>query len=83
MIYPLYEPEIGYVPDPTKTRDNSNEVFLRFLGIDLMEQSMISIIVPLYNERDNVIHYNNDLFPIIDDISKKFEETFEFIFVDD
>ena len=48
-----------------------------------MEQIMISIIVPLYNERDNVIHYNNDLFPIIDDIGKKFDEKFEFIFVDD
>jgi len=44
---------------------------------------MISIIVPLYNERDNVIHYNKDLFPIIDDIGKKFDEKFEFIFVDD
>lgn len=48
-----------------------------------MEQIMISIIVPLYNERDNVIHYNNDLFPIIDDIGKKFDEKFEFIFIDD
>jgi glycosyltransferase involved in cell wall biosynthesis len=48
-----------------------------------MEQIMISIIVPLYNERDNVIHYNKDLFPIIDDIGKKFDEKFEFIFVDD
>ena len=48
-----------------------------------MEQIMISIIVPLYNERDNVIHYNKDLFPIIDDIGKKFDENFEFIFVDD
>jgi len=44
---------------------------------------MISIIIPLYNEGENVIHYNNDMFPIIDDISKKFDEKFEFIFVDD
>jgi len=44
---------------------------------------MISIIIPLYNERDNIIHYNNDLFPIIDEIGKKYGETFEFIFVDD
>jgi glycosyltransferase involved in cell wall biosynthesis len=57
--------------------------FLRFLVIDLMEQPMISIIVPLYNEGENVIHYNNDMFPIIDDIGKKFDEKFEFIFVDD
>ena len=44
---------------------------------------MISIIVPLYNERDNIIHYHTDLFPIIDDIAKKTGELFEFIFVDD
>jgi dolichol-phosphate mannosyltransferase len=44
---------------------------------------MISIIVPLYNERDNVIHYSNDLFPFIDDIGKRFDEKFEFFFVDD
>jgi glycosyltransferase involved in cell wall biosynthesis len=44
---------------------------------------MISIIFPLYNERDNVIHYPADLFPIIDDISQKTGEQFEFIFVDD
>lgn len=44
---------------------------------------MISIIVPMYNERDNVIHYHNNLFPILDDISKKFSEKFEFVFVDD
>ncbi len=44
---------------------------------------MISIIFPLYNERDNVIHYNTDLFPIIDDIAKKTGEIFEFIFIDD
>jgi len=44
---------------------------------------MISIIFPLYNERDNVIHYNTDLFPIIDDIARKTGERFEFVFVDD
>ena len=44
---------------------------------------MISIIVPLYNERENIIHYHTDLFPIIDDIAKKTGERFEFIFVDD
>lgn len=44
---------------------------------------MISIIFPLYNERDNVVHYNSDLFPVIDDIAEKTGERFEFIFVDD
>lgn len=44
---------------------------------------MISIIFPLYNERDNVVHYNTDLFPVIDNIAKKTGDMFEFIFVDD
>lgn len=44
---------------------------------------MISIIFPLYNERDNVICYENDLFPIIESIGKPIGETFEYIFVDD
>lgn len=44
---------------------------------------MISIIFPLYNERDNVIRYPADLFPILDTIAKKTGERFEFIFVDD
>ncbi|HPS23939.1 MAG TPA: glycosyltransferase [Methanoregulaceae archaeon] len=50
---------------------------------DLYSTPMISIIFPLYNERDNVIHYNKDLFPIIDDIARKTGERFEFVFVDD
>lgn len=44
---------------------------------------MISILFPLYNERDNVIRYNSDLFPIIDNISRKTGERFEFVFIDD
>jgi len=44
---------------------------------------MISIIIPLFNERENVIHYSTDLFPVIDDIGKKSGMEFEFVFVDD
>lgn len=44
---------------------------------------MISIIFPLYNERDNVIHYDTDLFPIIDAIAEQTNERFEYVFVDD
>jgi len=44
---------------------------------------MISIIVPLYNERENVLHYNEDFFPVIDDLTRRTGETFTYIFVDD
>jgi len=44
---------------------------------------MISLIFPLYNERDNIIHYAADLFPVIDDIAQRTGEHFEYIFVDD
>lgn len=44
---------------------------------------MISIIFPMYNERDNVVHYNADLFPVIDAIAQRTGERFEFVFVDD
>lgn len=44
---------------------------------------MISIIIPLYNERDNVIHYNQDLFPLVEEIARKTNEKFNYIFVDD
>lgn len=44
---------------------------------------MISVIIPLYNEEDNVVHYPEDLFPIIDTIGKDAGETIEYIFVDD
>jgi glycosyltransferase involved in cell wall biosynthesis len=44
---------------------------------------MISIIIPLYNEQENVVHYNLDLFPVITNIAKKTGEMFKFIFIDD
>ena len=44
---------------------------------------MISIIIPFYNEAENVRHYNQDLFPEIDNISRKTGEKFNYIFVDD
>jgi dolichol-phosphate mannosyltransferase len=44
---------------------------------------MISIIIPLFNERENVIYYNQDLFPVIEDIARKTNEKFNYIFVDD
>jgi ABC-type glutathione transport system ATPase component len=44
---------------------------------------MISIIIPLFNERDNVVQYPADLFPVIDRIATLCHETFEYIMVDD
>lgn len=44
---------------------------------------MISVIVPLYNEEDNVVHYPKDLFPIIDAIGAAAGEKIEYVFVDD
>lgn len=44
---------------------------------------MISIIIPLFNERDNVIQYPSDLFPIIDKIADQCGEKFEYVMVDD
>jgi dolichol-phosphate mannosyltransferase len=44
---------------------------------------MISIIIPLFNERDNVIQYSSDLFPVIDEIARQCREPFEYVMVDD
>ena len=44
---------------------------------------MISVIIPLYNEQENIVHYPEALFPIIDEIGKRAGETIEYIFVDD
>ena len=44
---------------------------------------MISIIIPLYNERENIQTYNTDLFPVIEQISSEYDEIFEYVLVDD
>lgn len=44
---------------------------------------MISVIIPLFNEYDNIKLYNNDLIKVVNDISNGFNESVEFIFVDD
>lgn len=44
---------------------------------------MISIIIPLFNERDNVLQYPADLFPVIEKIAGECHETFEYVMVDD
>lgn len=44
---------------------------------------MISIIIPLFNERDNVLQYPADLFPVVDAIARECGESFEYLMVDD
>ena len=44
---------------------------------------MISIIIPLYNEAENVMIYEQRLFPVAEEISQKFKESCEFVLVDD
>lgn len=44
---------------------------------------MISLIIPLYNEEENVKIYPTELFPVIEQIGSDFNEQFEYIFVDD
>lgn len=44
---------------------------------------MISLIIPLYNEEDNVLVYDKELFPMIASISIDCDEKFQYIFVDD
>lgn len=44
---------------------------------------MISVIIPCFNEEENIKSYNERLFPVINSIAESLGETFEYIFVDD
>lgn len=44
---------------------------------------MISIIIPLYNEEENVLLYPTKLIPVAESIIRRFSNTCEFILVDD
>ncbi len=44
---------------------------------------MISIVIPLFNEQDNVLQYDTLLFPHIDDIAERYGESVEYVLVDD
>jgi len=44
---------------------------------------MISIIIPLFNESENVQRYSSDLFPVVDAIGRECGESFEYLMVDD
>jgi dolichol-phosphate mannosyltransferase len=43
----------------------------------------VSIVVPLYNEEDNVDNYELELFPVVDEIAERYHIPIDFIFVDD
>ena len=42
---------------------------------------MISVIVPCFNEEENIRTYNERLFPIINSVSELIGESFEYVFV--
>lgn len=44
---------------------------------------MISIIIPFFNEEDNIQHYNVNFFPKINEIAKNSGKEFNFIFIND
>jgi dolichol-phosphate mannosyltransferase len=44
---------------------------------------MISIIIPLFNEEENVLHYPDRLFPVADRIAQKYSENCEYVLVND
>jgi glycosyltransferase involved in cell wall biosynthesis len=53
-------------------------VFMRIIFLP-----MISILIPLYNENENVVHYGSTLYPVIDKIAAESGEEFEYVMVDD
>jgi len=44
---------------------------------------MISLIIPLFNEEENLKLYPEELFPVVNNISKKYNIKFEYVFIDD
>lgn len=44
---------------------------------------MISIVIPLFNEQDNILRYETLLFPHTDGIADSFGESVEYVLVDD
>jgi len=44
---------------------------------------MISLIIPIYNEEEMLNQYNQDLFPVVENLKKKFNEDIEIVLVDD
>ncbi|HQC91431.1 MAG: glycosyltransferase [Candidatus Methanoculleus thermohydrogenotrophicum] len=44
---------------------------------------LVSIIVPLYNEEDNVDNYELELFPVVDEIAERYNISINFVFIDD
>ena len=44
---------------------------------------MISLLIPVYNEKENIPRYKTELFPALREIEKKYRVTFEIIFIND
>lgn len=44
---------------------------------------MISLVIPLFNEEENLQLYNKELFPVVNNISRKYNTEFEYVFVND
>jgi len=44
---------------------------------------MISLIIPLFNERENILRYPSDLFPVVETIGIECSESFEYLMIDD
>jgi dolichol-phosphate mannosyltransferase len=56
---------------------------MKSISTNWIRSDMISIIIPLFNESENIIRYPQTLFPAIKNVSELCGETFEFIMVDD